>query len=65
MSYGRGEIILPLDGVVLRKLSPGAEYLGSCRYFALGNCKNQSIITLIVQTYFNGRFHAMAGNSHG
>src|SRR5574340_746699 len=36
-------------GVELRKLLPGAEYFGSCRRFAHGNCRNQSINTFMIQ----------------
>ena len=34
-------------GVVLRKLSPGAESFGSCRSYALENCENQGINTIV------------------
>ncbi len=37
------------QGLLLRKLSPGAEYFGSCRCFAPENCGNQSINTPMVQ----------------
>ena len=52
-------------GVLLRKLSPGAEFFGSCRSFAPRNCRNRSINTVMIQDNSNGRFHEMTGNSHG
>ena len=36
-------------GEELRKLSPGAEYFGSGHRFALENCGNRSINTLMIQ----------------